>query len=162
MYNKTLVTGWQYSKHMHWFTARLHYWERGKRNLEERINNENHWPQLLYVSGIECHIERFVCFAAYFSSFPKEDAFQSLEENLWTVNHRTEFPDFSLNLKISKIFPDLKEGITREISSVSWNPGSRDSFFAIFDAHGGPEAGDFARKNLKDRITPQKGFHSEE
>ena len=41
------------------------------RNLEERINNENHWPQLLHVSGIECHIERFVCFAAYFSSFSK-------------------------------------------------------------------------------------------
>ena len=34
--------------------------------------------------------------------------------------------------------------------------------FAIFDAHGGPEAGDFARKNLLDRITQQKGFHSEE
>ena len=34
--------------------------------------------------------------------------------------------------------------------------------FAIFDAHGGPEAGDFARKNLMERITQQKGFHSEE
>ena len=28
--------------------------ERGKRNLEESIHNENHWPQLLHVSGLEC------------------------------------------------------------------------------------------------------------
>ena len=39
--------------------------------------------------------------------FPKENAFQSLEENLWTINRKTEFPDFSLTLTISKIFPDF-------------------------------------------------------
>ena len=70
-----------------------------------------------HVSGIECHIDRFAYFAAYFSSFPTENAFQTLEVNLWTVNRKTEFPDFSLTLTISKIFTDLKEGITSKISS---------------------------------------------
>ena len=50
----------------------------------------------------------------------------------------------------------------QDFIKVSLNPGSHDSFFAIFDAHGGPEAGDFARKNLMERTTQQKGFHSEE
>ena len=81
--------------------------ERGRRNLEESINNENHWPQILHVSGVECHIDRFVCFTAYLSPFPKENAFPTLEENLWTINRKTEFPDFSLTLTISKIFPDF-------------------------------------------------------
>ena len=40
-------------------------------------------------------IDRFVCFAAYFPSFPKENTFQSLE-NFRTINGKTEFPDFSL------------------------------------------------------------------
>ena len=51
--------------------------------LEEIIHNENHWPQLLHKSeGVECQIDRFAFFAEYFSSLPKENAFQSLEENL--------------------------------------------------------------------------------
>ena len=83
--------------------------ERGRRNWEEIIHNENHWPQLLHKSGVECQIDRFACFAAYFSSFPKESVFQSLEENLWTINRKKEFPDFSLTLTISKIFPDLEK-----------------------------------------------------
>ena len=33
-------------------------------------------------SGVQCQIDCFACPAAYFSSFPKENAFQSLEENL--------------------------------------------------------------------------------
>ena len=39
--------------------------ERGRRNLEEIIHNENHWPQLLQKPGVECQIDRFACFAAY-------------------------------------------------------------------------------------------------
>ena len=39
----------------------------------------------------------------------KKNAFQSLEENLWTINQKTEFPYFSLTLTISKIFPDLEK-----------------------------------------------------
>ena len=50
----------------------------------------------------------------------------------------------------------------QDFIKVSLNPGSHDSFFAILDAHGGLEAGDFTRKNLMERITQQKGFHSEE
>ena len=66
-----------------------------------------------YVSGVECQIDRFACFAAYFSFFPKENVFQNLEENLWTLNRKTEFPDFSLTLTISKIFPNfLKDSLT--------------------------------------------------
>ena len=82
---------------------------RGKKKKEfaTRIHNKNHWPQLLHVSGVECQIDRFACVAAFFSSFPKENVFQSLEENLWTINRKTEFPDFSLTLTISKIFPDF-------------------------------------------------------
>ena len=76
-------------------------------------DNENHWPQLLHVSGVECQINRFASFAAYFSSFPKENAFQSLEEDLWTINRKTEFPDFSLTLTTSIIFPDfVKNSLT--------------------------------------------------
>ena len=52
-------------------------------------------------------MDRFACFAACFSSFPKENAFQNFEENLSTINRKTEFPDFSLTLTISKIFPDF-------------------------------------------------------
>ena len=69
------------------------------RDMEETIHNENHWPQLLHMSSVNCQIDRF--------PFPKENAFQSLEENLWTINRETEFPDFSLTLTISKIFPDF-------------------------------------------------------
>ena len=42
-----------------------------------------------------------------FSSSPKENSFQNLEENLLTISRKTEFPDFSLTLTISKIFPDF-------------------------------------------------------
>ena len=77
-----------------------------RRNLEESIHDENHWPQLLHVSGIECQIDRL---AAYFSSSPKKNAFQSLEENLWTINQKTAFPYFLLTLTISKTFPDLEK-----------------------------------------------------
>ena len=38
--------------------------------------------------------------------FPERKCiFLSLEENLWTINRKKEFPDFSLTLTISKIFP---------------------------------------------------------
>jgi len=49
----------------------------------------------------------------------------------------------------------------QDFIKVSLNPGSQDSFFAIFDGHGEPEAGDFAMNNLLHRISQQKGFHSE-
>ena len=52
-------------------------------------------PLITTVSGVECQIDRFACFVAYFSSFPKENTFQSLE-NFRTINGKTEFPDFSL------------------------------------------------------------------
>ena len=42
-----------------------------------------------------------------FRFFRKKKHFK-VKENLWTVNRKTEFPDFSLTLTISKIFPDLK------------------------------------------------------
>ena len=54
---------------------------RGRRNLEESFHNNNHRPQL-HMSDVKCQTDRFACFTAYFSSFPKENAFQSLEENL--------------------------------------------------------------------------------
>ena len=96
----------------HWkflfiFTLFPLFVERGRRKLEESIYNKNHWPQILHVSDEECQIDCFPYFVAYFSSFPKENAFQNLEENLWTINQKTEFPDFSLTLTISKIFPDF-------------------------------------------------------
>ena len=92
-----------------------------------RIHNENHWPQLLHVSGVECQIDYFACFAAYFSSFPKENTFQNLEQNLWTINWKTEFPDFSLTLTISKIFPDFS--LTLKIFVFPW----------LFPDHGNPD-----------------------
>ena len=63
--------------------------ERERRDLEESMQNGNHWPQLLHMSGIERQIDPFACFTAYFSSFPKENAFQSLKENLWTINQNS-------------------------------------------------------------------------
>ena len=50
----------------------------------------------------------------------------------------------------------------QDFIKVSLHPGLHDLFFAIFDDNGGPEAGDFASKNLMERVTQQKGFHSEE
>ena len=83
--------------------------ERGRRNLEESIHNENYWPQVIHMCQAcqACQIDRFACFAAYFWSFPKANAFQNLEENLWTINRKTEFPDLSRTLTIAKIFPDF-------------------------------------------------------
>ena len=46
-----------------------------------------------------------------------------------------------------------------DLMKVSLYP---QSFFCIFDGHGGPETGDFARNNLMERITQQEGFHSPE
>ena len=82
--------------------------EGGRRNLEESVQKEKHWSQLLHVSGGH-HVEfpHFPSFAAQFSSFPTENVFQDLDENLWTINRITEFPHFSLALTISKIFPDF-------------------------------------------------------
>ena len=48
-----------------------------------RTTDHNYYMCQAY---LECHIDRFACFAEYFSSFPKENAFQSLEENLQTIN----------------------------------------------------------------------------
>ena len=85
-----------------------------KKEFGRKHSQRNHWPQLLHVSGIiKCQIDHFACFAAYFSSFPKGNAFQCLEEHLWTINRKTEFPDFLLTLTISNISPDcLKNSLT--------------------------------------------------
>ena len=39
---------------------------------KENIQNQNHWPQPLYMSGVECQIDRFASLTAYFSSFRKK------------------------------------------------------------------------------------------
>ena len=93
--------------YVYFFRVATHQKDRGRRNLDKSIHNENHWPQLLYVSDVECQIDCFANFEAYFSCSLKENAFQNLEENLWTINQKTEFPDFSLTLTIAKIFPDF-------------------------------------------------------
>ena len=85
------------------FSLFLRFAQRGK----ESIHNENHWQLLLHGSAVEWQIDCFACSAAYFSFFPKENAFQSPEENLWTITQKTEFPHFSLTLMISKIYPDF-------------------------------------------------------
>ena len=116
---------------------------RGKKKKEfvTSIHNKNHWPQLLHVSGVECQIDRFACFAAFFSSFSKENAFQSLEENLWTINRRTEFPDFSLTLTISKIFPDF----LKNSPTFPW-PWKIFSFPWLFPNCGNPVLATLSRK----------------
>ena len=63
----------------------------GKRKKEFGRKHSQQKPLITTLSGID----RFVCFAAYFPSFPKENTFQSLE-NFRTINGKTEFPDFSL------------------------------------------------------------------
>ena len=67
----------------------------GKRKKEFGRKHSQQKPLITTVSGVECQIDRFACFVAYFSSFPKENTFQSLE-NFRTINGKTEFPDFSL------------------------------------------------------------------
>ena len=107
--------------------------DRGRRNLQESIHNENHWSQLPHVSDV-VSIDRFSCLAPYLLSFPKENAFQNLEEKLWTINRKTEFPDFSLTLTISKIFPDfLKISLT-----FPW-PWKMFIFPWLFPDHGNPD-----------------------
>ena len=72
--------------------------ESGRRNLEESIHNENQiWSPCLLCSTLFIFSER-KC---------------SLKENLRTINRKTEFPDVSLALTITKIFPDvLKDSLT--------------------------------------------------
>ena len=101
--------------------------ERGRRNLEEIIHNENHWPQLLHKSGVECQIDRFACFAAYslfiFSerkcisrswrklmNYKPEKRipwlftdFDNIKDFPWLCK---KFPDFSLTLEKFSFFPD--------------------------------------------------------
>ena len=100
------------------FNLFLLFAEGGRRNLEESIQNENHWPQLLHVSGVECQIDRSACFTAYFSSFPNEN--QCISKS-WSklMNYKPEnripwlfpdlekflfFPDISLTVATLKIF----------------------------------------------------------
>ena len=49
-----------------------------------------------------------------------------------------------------------------DVMEVSLIPGQEDSFFAIFDGHGGREAADFAKNHLWHKIKQQKGFYSED
>ena len=76
---------------------------RGKRKKEFGRKHSQQKPLTTTLSGID----RFVCFAAYFPSFPKENTFQSLE-NFRTINRKTEFPDFSLT-DFPWLFPDLEK-----------------------------------------------------
>ena len=82
--------------------------EWGRRCLKESIHNENHWPQLLHVSNVECQIDRFACFAVYFSSFPKKKCISKSWRKLQTGKHNSPrlFTDFD---KVSKIFPDFSQ-----------------------------------------------------
>ena len=73
---------------------------------KENIQNQNHWPQPLYVRRTVSNWSLCLPYSILFI-FPKENAFESLEENLWTIGRKTEFPDFTLTLTISKIFPDF-------------------------------------------------------
>ena len=80
------------------------------------------------MSDVKCQIDCFACFAAYFSSFPKENAFQNIEGNLWTINQKTEFPDFD-NIKdfpwlfpylvFPWLFPDCGNPVTTVCSPAS-------------------------------------------
>ena len=85
---------------------------RGRRNLEESIQNKNHWPQLLHVSGVKCQIDHFACFAAYFSTFLKENASwrklmnYKLENRIpWLFTNFDNIKDFPWHLKNSLTFP---------------------------------------------------------
>ena len=94
--------------------------ERGRRNLEESIHNENHWPQLLHVSGVKCQIDHFACFAAYFSTFLKENASWRKLMNYKPENRIPSlFTDFD-NIKdltwLFKKFPDVSLTVATLIS----------------------------------------------
>ena len=79
----------------------------GKRKKEFGRKHSRQNPLTTTLSGVECQIDRFACFAAYFPSFPKENTHQSLE-NFRTINGKTEFPDFSLR-DFPWLFPDLEK-----------------------------------------------------
>ena len=123
------------------FNVFLLFAERGRRNLDESIHNENHWPRLLHVSDLECQIDCFAYFEAYFSFFLKENTIQNLEENLWTINKKTEFPDFSLTLTTSKIFPDF----LKNSPTFPW-PWKIFSFSWLFPDCGNPVLATLSRK----------------
>ena len=95
--------------------------ERGRRNLEEIIHNENHWPQLLHKSGVECQIDRFACFAAYslfiFSerkcisrSWRKLINYKPQKRIPWLFTDFDNIKDFPwLFKKIPWLFPNLEK-----------------------------------------------------
>ena len=94
--------------------------ERGRRNLEESIHNENHWPQLLHASGVKCQIDHFACFAAYFSTFLKENVSWRKLMNYKPENRIPSlFIDFD-NIKdltwLFKKFPDVSLTVATLIS----------------------------------------------
>ena len=95
------------------FNLFLLFAEGGRRNLEESIHNENHWPQLLHVSGVECQIDRSACFTAYFSSFPNEN--QCISKS-WSklMNYKPEnrIPWLSPDLEKFLFFPDISLAVT--------------------------------------------------
>ena len=125
--------------YVYFFRVATHQKDRGRRNLDKSIHNENHWPQLLHVSDVECQIDCFANFEAYFSCFSERKCISKSWRKL--MNYKPEnripwlftdfdnskdfpwlfkkFPDFSLTLKnfrFSLTFPWL------------WQPRSCNAF----------------------------------
>ena len=101
-----------FSLHIQHFSA---FRGKRRRNYQEIIYNENQWPQNYYYIEVRRRVSNWSLCLPYsiLFIFPKENAFENLEENLWTIGRKTEFPDFSLTLTISKIFPNfLKDSLT--------------------------------------------------
>ena len=88
---------------------------RGKRKKEFGKKHSERKSLTTTTTYVRRHVSNWSLCLPYSTlfTFPKENAFQSLQENLWTINRKTEFPDFSLTLTISKIFPDtFKNSLT--------------------------------------------------
>ena len=83
------------------------------------------------------------------------------------ITHMAEMPSIGLNLRVTT---DSKQGgrkYMEDVLSVKFEKGSESkgiefAYFAVFDGHGGAEAGLFAKEHLLSEITKLKGFWSED
>ena len=93
--------------YVYFFRVATYQKDRGRRNLDKSIHNENHWPQLLHVSDVECQIDCFANFEAYFSFFSERKCISKSWRKLMNYKPENRIPWLSLTLTIAKIFPEI-------------------------------------------------------
>ena len=91
--------------YVYFFRVATYQKDRGRRNLDKSIHNENHWPQLLHVSDVECQIDCFANFEAYFSFFSERKCISKSWRKLMNYKPENRIPWLFTDFDNSKDFP---------------------------------------------------------